>query len=87
MLQTGGFEAALVDLNMPRLNGLDLVRKVRAGEAGDAGLRVIGMSAQPARSVREQALAAGMDEYVEKPLSLAAVTRLLGPGEDAGTRG
>ncbi len=87
LLQTGGFEAALVDLNMPRLNGLDLVRKVRAGEAGDAGLRVIGMSAQPARSVREQALAAGMDEYVEKPLSLAAVTRLLGPGEDAGTRG
>lgn len=78
LLAEGTFEAALLDLNMPRLDGLALARAVRAGQTGDPAMRLIGVSAQPERSVRAEVLAAGMDAYVEKPLSLARLTELLG---------
>ncbi len=61
------FDAVVLDLSMPRLDGLGAARRLRA--TGRA-VRIIGVSAHAGESEREEALAAGMDAFLVKPVSL-----------------
>jgi two-component system chemotaxis response regulator CheY len=61
-------EVALVDWNMPRMNGLDLVRALRRRELYEHMAIVMVTSETTTDSVIE-ALAAGADEYLMKPFS------------------
>ncbi|MDQ3119788.1 MAG: ATP-binding protein, partial [Verrucomicrobiota bacterium] len=80
------FDAILMDVQMPELDGFAATARIRSAEAG-SGYRtpIIAMTARAAEGDRERCLAAGMDEYVAKPVSkeklLAVVNRLceLGP--------
>jgi CheY-like chemotaxis protein len=65
----------LLDLAMPRLDGLEVARRLR--QDGPAGLCIIGISAHGNRDYRERALAAGMDEFLVKPVGLADLSRCL----------
>ena len=62
------FEVALVDWNMPVMNGIEFVEEVRADSSYDRlKLVMVTTETEPARMAR--ALMAGVDEFVMKPFS------------------
>ncbi len=77
------FDLALLDIQMPVMDGLEALRALRRGEAGRANvsLPVVVMTAYVGDADRKTFLAAGADEYVPKPLTIqtlrAAMTRAL----------
>jgi PAS domain S-box-containing protein len=66
-----GFDLALLDVRMPVLDGLAVARNIRAAEKaqGLARLPIVAVSANTAEDDRREALAAGMDDCLAKPLS------------------
>ena len=71
-------DVVLLDLSMPRMDGLQAAELIRA-ELPDA--RVVVLSGYPASRMRQVALAAGADDYLEKTADLAPVARaVLGAG-------
>jgi CheY-like chemotaxis protein len=81
----------LMDCEMPVMNGYDATRAIRQWERenGVARIPIIAFTANAFHEDRNQCLAAGMDAFVSKPVSvrqlLAAVYRLLGPTAGTGT--
>jgi two-component system, chemotaxis family, chemotaxis protein CheY len=66
LLLTGPrFDVALVDWNMPGMNGLDMVRKIRAQDFGS--MKVMMVTCNGDTDGILQALEAGADEYLMKP--------------------
>ena len=67
------FDAILMDMQMPEMSGLEATTAIRAHEAA-AGIRrtpIIALTANAMQSDREQCLAAGMDDYISKPIKAA----------------
>lgn len=60
-------DAILMDISMPRMNGLDATREIRAREAGDERCAIIGLSANAFEEDRSRCLEAGMDGFLAKP--------------------
>ena len=67
------YTAALMDVQMPGLNGLDATKMIRAFEkrSGRARLLIIGMTAHAMAGDRERCLGVGMDDYISKPFNPA----------------
>lgn len=67
-LADGGFDLALMDVNMPVLDGLEATRRIRALGTAAAALPIYGLSAAAFTSDAEEAIHAGMDGYAIKPV-------------------
>jgi CheY-like chemotaxis protein len=87
------FDAVLLDVQMPEMDGLEVARRIRAAEAGTGRrLPLIALTAHAMKGDRERCLAAGMDHYLSKPIAAAELYRLLAAvgsadtsaGKDAG---
>jgi len=61
------FDIALVDVGLPDGSGLDVVRAIRGGEAGDPGIGVIVLTARTEEQDRLRGFQRGADDYVAKP--------------------
>ncbi len=69
-LDKGVFDLLLMDIQMPRLDGLKTTRMIRDRELETgAHLPIIAMTANAMKGDREKCIEAGMDDYVSKPLN------------------
>jgi signal transduction histidine kinase/ActR/RegA family two-component response regulator len=75
-LEREPFDVILMDVQMPELDGLEATRRIRA-LAGVAQPRIIAMTANVMAREREQCVAAGMDDYVAKPVDRRALATAL----------
>jgi CheY-like chemotaxis protein len=87
----GAFDLMLLDVHMPELDGIEVVRGIRERERVTGGhLPVIALTARSRKEDRERCLAAGMDDFLTKPISaaglLAAIDRLVRRDEGGGRR-
>ena len=75
------YAVVLMDCMMPGIDGAEACRRLRALEqaSGAARTPVLALSAARGDDARARCLAAGMDGYLEKPLSLAALAAALAP--------
>ncbi len=77
--ETGNYELVLSDINMPRMDGYRMVKSIREKEQAGSLKRtpIIAITANAGRADRERALAAGMDDYISKPVHLKDLGQVL----------
>ncbi len=72
------FDAVLMDVQMPEMDGLEATRRLRAAEAGtDRHVPVVAMTAHAMKGDRERCFEAGMDYYLSKPIDVDELARTL----------
>ena len=68
----GGFDAILMDVQMPEMDGTEATRRIRTAEAGPR-VPIIGMTAHTGSAVRKRCLDAGMDLVLHKPMDFSSL--------------
>mgnify|MGYP000725032526 CR=1 FL=1 len=71
------WDLILMDCQMPGVDGFTATRLIRSSQAVDAQAWVVGLSADARVEARSEALAAGMDDFITKPLRPAAFLQTL----------
>ena len=77
MLGRGHYDALLIDCQMPEMDGYEATRQIRHNERGGRRVPIIAMTADAVSGERERCLAAGMDDYITKPIKLHVVAAVL----------
>ena len=77
----GRWHVILMDVQMPEMSGLEATEHIRAEEAGTgAHVPIVALTAHAMQGDRDRCLAAGMDDYLSKPIDvgrmIATVERL-----------
>jgi signal transduction histidine kinase len=79
LVAEGRISILLADCHMPRLDGFELTRLIRAEEQGtDRHLPIIAVTASAFEEEAKRCLAAGMDQVLRKPFSLQTLEQCLG---------
>jgi CheY-like chemotaxis protein/nitrogen-specific signal transduction histidine kinase/HPt (histidine-containing phosphotransfer) domain-containing protein len=76
MLAEHHFDLVFMDVMMPVMDGLEATRRFRAVEMGPR-TPIVAMTANAMQGDRERCLAAGMDDYISKPIEIAQLQRVL----------
>jgi len=75
---TEDLDLALLDVQMPKIDGYEVAERVRETEAQQGGhLPLIALTAHAMAGDREKCLAAGMDDYLSKPLTARGLTDMV----------
>jgi CheY-like chemotaxis protein len=81
------YDLVLMDCQMPGLDGYGATRSIRGKEEGGARLPIIALTANTKEGEREKCIAAGMDDYVAKPVSTLQLGEMLRAWRMKGERG
>jgi len=76
-LESAGYDVILMDVQMPGMDGLEASRAICARWPAGRRPRIIAMTAEAMEGDRERCLAAGMDDYLAKPIRLEELRRAL----------
>ena len=77
-LERQPYDVVLMDVQMPDLDGLEAARRICASRPRESRPRLIAVTANAIQGDREICLATGMDDYLSKPVSPAALALALG---------
>ncbi len=81
------FDAVLMDVQMPEMDGLEATRAIRKAEEGTGRhLHIIALTAHAMKGDREICIAAGMDAYLPKPVHVTELLALLARVDGGGTK-
>jgi two-component system sensor histidine kinase/response regulator len=72
------YDAVLMDFHMPEVDGVQAARAIRALPGGRGSTPVVAVTAGGSPAEREACVAAGMDDFLPKPVSSRALARALG---------
>jgi PAS domain S-box-containing protein len=87
ILAEGDFDVVLMDVQMPVMGGIEAMRAIRAGQAGEdkAGIPIVAMTAYAPADEQERLAQSGIDGYVSKPVGkhalLSAIMDIFGKGD------
>ncbi len=78
-LSEHSFDLILMDVEMPDIDGLEATRRIRQGEAGEINRHkpVIAMTAHALTEFREKCEAAGMNDFVTKPVDFSKLAEVI----------
>jgi CheY-like chemotaxis protein len=71
------YDVVLMDVQMPEMDGLEASRRITAKWPADARPRIVAMTANAMQGDREMCLAAGMDDYITKPIRVDQLVEAL----------
>ncbi len=84
-VRAGGWDVVLMDLQMPEMGGLEATKSIRAEErTSRTHVPIVALTAHAMPGDRERCLAAGMDDYLSKPID---VPRMIAVVERLGRQG
>jgi len=76
-VQRQTYDVVLMDVQMPEMDGLEASRQITAKWPSDQRPRIVAMTANAMQGDREMCLAAGMDDYVTKPIRVERLIEAL----------
>ena len=76
-LQRQPYDVVLMDVQMPEMDGLEASRRIKQNWPPAPEPRIIAMTANAMQGDREKCLAAGMDDYITKPIRTEALVAAL----------
>jgi CheY-like chemotaxis protein len=76
-VRRGEYALVFMDCQMPEMDGFEATAAIRQGETGSGRVPIIALTASAMQGDREECLAAGMDDYLSKPLGLRDLERML----------
>jgi signal transduction histidine kinase/ActR/RegA family two-component response regulator len=73
----GDFDLIFMDVQMPEMNGLEATTQIRQEEAIGAHVPIVAMTASAMSEERDRCLAAGMDDFISKPVSYKVIEQMI----------
>jgi PAS domain S-box-containing protein len=75
-VQQNSFDLVLMDCQMPEMDGLEATRQIRRGKA-NSGVKIVAVTANAMAEDRDRCIAAGMDDYISKPIKESELRAIL----------